>query len=322
MSKFKLSLLGVVSLAILMVIFEMFLRGFYSIFINYDLEMWRYARLLKRPVNDLRSHIHKPSQMAKLMGVQVKTNSLGMRDDEFDSKNSLATLLIGDSFTLGWGVPHEDTFAFRLKTKLPELCNDSTHSVLNAGIGNYNSVQQREAYIRQWAKLNPKNLLLFWFINDADPIQRSHESWFFKHSWLGAFLIQRANQISSFVRTDRRYDHKYRSHYFGPSGEEMRQALSDLAALAKSNQSRLTVIMIPELHKLDPYPFSDIHEHLTHFLRSQGVYVIDTTSALKSLRPRDLWVSDDDPHPNGLTHGLIAETIFEEIKKGAWNPCR
>lgn len=67
--------------------------------------------------------------------VEVATNSLGMRDDEPAAKAGPRLLLLGDSFTMGYGVERGRLFADLLE-------KDLAIDVVNAGTGGYEIVQQ------------------------------------------------------------------------------------------------------------------------------------------------------------------------------------
>src|SRR5262245_4718610 len=86
---------------------------------QFDLEMWKYARDIKQVSPDpLIGHEHAPNRAARLMGVDFRTSSKGLRDREFSYERvpgKLRIVMIGDSLTVGWGVPFEDTFAKRLE---------------------------------------------------------------------------------------------------------------------------------------------------------------------------------------------------------------
>ena len=80
---------------------------------DYTLEMWKYARDLKRVSDDpLIGHEHIPNKSAHLMGVNISINSNGLRDREISyQKDSDTTrvLMLGDSVTMGWGVEAQMT---------------------------------------------------------------------------------------------------------------------------------------------------------------------------------------------------------------------
>jgi len=111
---------------------------------DFAMEMWKYAVQLKQPVSnpDL-SFVHVPNSHAFLMGVDVNINSQGLRDYEYSLAKSPETyriMMLGDSTTLGWGVPLEATVPKLLERELNEgrAPGIDRFEVLNAGVGNYN----------------------------------------------------------------------------------------------------------------------------------------------------------------------------------------
>src|SRR5215468_1873325 len=68
---------------------------------QYDLEMWKYAREIKQVSADpLIGHEHAPNRQARLMGVDFRTNSQGLRDREFTYERppgKLRIVMLGDS---------------------------------------------------------------------------------------------------------------------------------------------------------------------------------------------------------------------------------
>src|SRR3954469_7158452 len=89
---------------------ELYARWLYSKpSLHFGLEMWKYAKTLKvRAENAEMAHRHRPNSEAFLMGVEVKINSLGLRNREISPKKPPGTyriVVLGDSTTLGWGAP-------------------------------------------------------------------------------------------------------------------------------------------------------------------------------------------------------------------------
>jgi hypothetical protein len=81
---------------------------------NYNIEMWRYAKLLKVQSADPElGHEHRPGTHAKLENVDIRINRLGMRgaDPDLTDTSKKRILILGSSNTLGWGVREEETMA-------------------------------------------------------------------------------------------------------------------------------------------------------------------------------------------------------------------
>ena len=84
--------------------------------------------------------------------VEIRTNSLGMRDDEPAEKKSPRVLLLGDSFAMGYGVERGQLFADLLE-------KDLAVDVVNAGTGGYEIIQQPRVLEALVPRLKPDAVL-------------------------------------------------------------------------------------------------------------------------------------------------------------------
>src|SRR4051812_25496322 len=136
-----------------------------------DVEMWRYARLVKsasaRPgvVEE-----HRPNASAWLMGARVRTDEHGFRLPDPATlarrrPGSRRAAAVGDSLTLGWGVPEGKTYADQLERLLAARCPRPA-AVWNAGIGNCNTSMELARYRLQVRPLHPQWVILGYFVND------------------------------------------------------------------------------------------------------------------------------------------------------------
>ena len=112
----KSFLIIIISLSIGILLCEIILRIKHNFLINYDIEMWRYAKELKQKVaNDKINHIHIPNKEAILQKVKIKINKYGQRDINFSKEDLLINdrrfLILGSSVAMGWGVENEKTFS-------------------------------------------------------------------------------------------------------------------------------------------------------------------------------------------------------------------
>src|SRR5262249_17933884 len=161
-----------VSLVIAAVGLELLTRLVADDGMQFDLEMWKYARDVKQvAVDPLIGHEHAPNRQSHLMGVDFRTNSKGLRDREFSYERkpgNLRILMLGDSLTVGWGVPVEDTFSKRIERLYAAAGIDS--EVINTGVGNYNTVQEVQSFLAAGQNYRPDVVVLNFFVNDAEPV--------------------------------------------------------------------------------------------------------------------------------------------------------
>ena len=112
------------------------------------LEMWKYAKDVKiRHPNPEIGHRHRPDAHAFLMGVDVRTNSFGLRDPERALEkppNTTRIMVLGDSITFGWGCPQDATFCALLEKSLNDrpLTPGRKYEVINTGVGNSNTAME------------------------------------------------------------------------------------------------------------------------------------------------------------------------------------
>jgi len=176
---------------------ELALRVAFARTMDFPMEMWKYAAQLKQPVADRQlSFAHVPNRSAFLMGVQVSINSHGLRDREYSRSKPpdvYRIVMLGDSTTLGWGVALEQTVPKVLEAELNELHlpGYNRFEVLNAGVGNYNTVQEVTHYLTYERDFHPDLVILQYFINDAEPVPKERQPFLLGRSYLLAYAISR-----------------------------------------------------------------------------------------------------------------------------------
>ena len=195
---FKGFLSGGFALLLTLLFLEFIVRVLVWYYPYYDVEMWRYGTLLKEQVQEPEmSHRHIPNQSEHLYGVDISINSKGLRDREFNYSKKPGVhrvLFLGDSLTLGWGVAFDDLFTKRLESILSDLLGKPTE-VINTGVGNYNTEQEWAYYRTEGRKYNADEVMLLYFINDAEPTPLYSEATLKENSMLVVFLWSRIKKI-------------------------------------------------------------------------------------------------------------------------------
>ena len=290
---------------------------------DFSMEMWKYAVQLKRPVpNPQLSFAHIPNGHAFLMGVDVKINSQGLRDYEYPLAKAPGTyriMLLGDSTTFGWGLRLEDTAAKVLERQLNEAgaAPGRKFEVINAGVGNYDTVQEVTYYETRGRAFHPDLVILVYFINDPEPVPTEKKGFLIDRSYLIAFATNRFDGILR--RTGRRPTWKqyYASLYNDdqPGFQACKAALHSLASATRSDGAELLVALLPELHEINEnYPFAAEHEKIKDVLAGDEVPVLDLLDGLRGHGPEStLWVTPQDDHPSAKASKLIAAQLRDWI---------
>lgn len=311
-STFFSAVIFVVSITLGLLVVEGILRLQNSSMQNYNIEMWRYARELKRPsaVPEL-GHEHLKNQAAILQSVEIRLNDWGLRGGPVPPlpPGGRRILVLGGSITLGWGVPEGETMTARLEQMFK--AKGENVEVLNAGVGNYNALRYTEHFFRDLEGLQPTDIVVHFFLRDAEQLDPGGGNLLLRHSQLAVTVWAAIQNLTAPHGENVLIDH-YKSVYAEaqPGYAAMKQELAKLGAYAREHGIRIYLAMIPDVHNLKDYPFQAIHEQMRRVAEELGYRYVDLLPGFGSLDPADIWAMPGDPHPNALGHRIMAEQLF------------
>ncbi len=299
---------------------EICARVYLQYHLVYDVEMSRYTMVLKLDSPDRHiGHVQKPNAQAKLMGVRIRTNSDGFRGPDHPIARSTKKRLIflGDSLTLGWGVEEQDTFTDILESKLNTI---APAEIINTGAVNYNVEQETYLFLEKGLKYRPDKVVLFYFIRDAQPTPHRSRYWFLGYSELITLYWSRVHMLMVNMDSARQGYNPYYSSLYKQGQPGLVITLKAFLLLRDTCRKHgivLQVVLLPELHQLINYPFAQEHHMIMDFLKTNGIDALDLAPYFSNYQtPMDLWVAYDDAHPNKKANKLLAEYVFDFIKKG------
>lgn len=321
----------VVLLVLGLIALELFARWSYGRpSMHFGVEMWKYAKLLKiKAENAEMSHRHRPGASAFLMGAEMKINSLGLRDREDITKEkppgTYRIVVLGDSTTVGWGVPFEKLYPKLLEKSLnanPPSPNWKRYEVINTGIGNYNTAQEVASFKERWLALNPDLVLMAWYINDAEPTPRPSNNWLAYNSYGYVWLTANLDAVFRNVGAGKGYKQYYSDLYRPdqPGWIQSQASFKELAGLCRARHIPLHLALIPELHTLSgDYEFKNVHDLLRGVGKENNVSVLDLIDAFPAEGdPKRFWVSPEDAHPDGQANELMAAKIEATLRAEQW----
>jgi lysophospholipase L1-like esterase len=287
---------------------------------NFDLEMWKYAKDLKRPseVTEV-GHEHIPNTSGFYMGVPVEINSTGQRDHEYallEPPGTLRILMLGDSLTFGWGVRIEETPAKRIESILNASVTKGRFEVINMGVGNYNTAMEVAHFLSKATAWRPDIVVLNYFINDAESTPKRKTNPLTEYSYAAVMFAGALDNVSRmyFGKADWK---EYYSDLYEPDAagwSAAQTAIKKLADYCRNSGIALMIVNYPELHELDPYPFSSITKAIRNVAQANGAPFLDLLPSLRGQDPKALWVSPGDAHPNGAADARIADAILAALK--------
>lgn len=309
------------ALALTFIAVEALVRVAFTDGSNFDIEMWRYARELKR-VSAVPGvgHEHVPGGSGTFMGVAVSINRQGLRGRDLATPKPPGTvriLMLGDSVTFGWGAAEEDTTSAALEKLLNAGGGEIAYEVVNAGVGNTNTAMQ-VAYLNHGGlQLQPDVVILNYFINDAEPTPTRKSSWLMENSYAAVFLAGRLDIVMR--RFLGREDWKaYYGRLYDEQADGWRTAKASIEALARTCRERgiaLLVAHYPELHQLRPYPFSPQTELVRAAVAGASVPFVDLLASVENEDPVRLWVTSTDAHPNSRAAEKFAALLAERLRE-------
>ena len=281
---------------------------------NYDIEMWKYSRTLKRVSSNPRlGHEHVPNKSARLQNVDIRINSLGMRGDEPKAADTKIVFL-GSSITFGWGVAEAKIYPEILEARLKT--DGKSVEIYNAGIGNYNSAREIELFFSKLEQIKPNIIILNSFIRDAEVIPSPKRNWLLENSQLAVTIWSRLEQLKRKFGVEKSFQQHYKDIYADDYAGwiEMQKAFERLSTYAQANKVRVIVTMIPDIHNLKNYPFIFIHEKTARIAQANGFEFIDFFDSFKDISDQSsLWAMPGDPHPNETGHRLMVNQLYNYL---------
>ncbi len=263
--------------------------------------------------------------------VEFRYNTLGFRDVEWgDARPGVRRVIVlGDSFTEGWGVPEPDTYP-RVLERLLNAAEPGHWEVRNAG-SRGSDFPALDAAFERTLPFHPDLLIYGMVLNDVD---RSAEvdarqlymnDWILDQSHLSSSPVPHSrSRLLSLVedrvaawRIDRATSAWYRDLYGEPNRDGWRRTRQRMRAMdrrLRAQGGRLLVAAWPLLAGLDGrYPFQEEHDRVARFCAEAGIARHDLLPVLRARPNRDLVVHPADRHPSVVAHRLAAESLAPAV---------
>ncbi|MFH1319497.1 MAG: SGNH/GDSL hydrolase family protein [Bacteroidota bacterium] len=319
----KYLILLIINLFIIFLVIEIGLRIYSGFIMMYDIEMYKYAKKLKRKSNvPGLVHEHIPNSEAELMGVNFKINSLGFRDEELPAekgKNEYRIFVLGCSNTVGWGVPFDSVFTMLLENKLNSANQEKWFNVINAGIGNYNTTLETILFKERLPAVLPDKVILHYYINDVEIVTPKNTGFIVENSYLAAYLKNKS-KYDRFKDQYTTIGEYYKDQYQDTSRgwKEAQNAMLEINRLCGASNIELMVLLQPDLHDLSIDSEQEgCYKKVRQFLEEQNIEFLDLVVAYRDRfenNPKKLWINNDDAHPNCVGHRIIFEELYDHAR--------
>lgn len=254
-----------------------------------------------------------------------RTNAHGLRDRDRPQKasGSRRVLVMGDSYTFGYAVAEEEAYPQVAERLLQERGHPDIE-VVNAGVPDYNSRQERQLLERLLPIYEPDIVVLGYVMNDAEPSTAlptpPDETFRHTRSWFLAELAEILNRHVFKRRVlETRKDTVSTAYLDGfaersPKWRDSKQAIREMRDRCAAAGIPLVVLILPDFTQDfdDRYGFQKIHDAVASWGRELDVPVFDL---LKNFRGEDhqALLVPWDGHPNAEAHRRIAEFLADRI---------
>jgi len=258
-----------------------------------------------------------------------RTNAHGLRDRDRSSKASgtKRVLVVGDSYTWGYAVAEDEAFP-QVAERLFAERGRADIEVINGGMPDYNSRQERALLEKLVPIYQPDAVVLAYVVNDAEPttsmpmapeeLYRHSTSWFLTElaEQLNRRLLRRALLPSAKDNFSSTYLDGFEEH--SVKWRDSREAIGEMRDLAAAAGSSFTVLMMPDFTQPldDQYGLRRIHDAVARWGRELTIPVFDLLELFRGEDHSTLIVPWDG-HPNAEAHRRIAAFL---VDKGLEDP--
>jgi lysophospholipase L1-like esterase len=301
-------------------------------------------------------YVHVPNQQGWIDDGWVTINSLGLRGPEPavpKPKGVFRIMVLGDSYTVGWGVNDDETFCALLEGRLREANPGREFEVVNCGVAGYDTKHEERQLRRLAPVLRPDLILVAFHHNDLpygtmapDGVPDSSQStgqavspipgqvfrigaqptWWNRNMRQSRALYCIKDSLLRLKNTGGKMDLQAAWEMALLEGKQSpavadvwrREAelLQRLKSLAESLHCPIGIMPTPCREQVrQDYPNEQYQKKVQEVGERLGFFVVDPLPAFVERRDRagDLFISYDRYHASAAGHRLIAETLLDSL---------
>ena len=258
--------------------------------------------------------------------VESHFNSHGYRDGEFAPRRPgvRRVVVMGDSFTEGWGVKERDTYPRVLERAL-ERAEPGEWEVLNCGRAN-SDFPRLLFDLKRSLQWQPDIVVYGMVLNDPEMAPRIRNV----KPHVQTNLMRRSGPSSGPFRlvdlVQGRLQERetraatiswYRSLFTdeNPKWKDTKDQIRGMDRMVRERGGTFVVAVWPMLLGIEgDYPLAEAHRTIAQFCAKFGIRHADLLEALTGQRSADLWVHRLDMHPNERADRLVGEYLFRVVR--------
>ena len=267
-----------------------------------------------------------PGNVDQTRTFPYRTNAHGLRDHDRAAKapDTKRVLVVGDSYTWGYAVAEDEAYPQVAERLLAER-GRADIEVLNGGVPDYNSRQERVLLERLMPIYQPDAVFLAYVVNDAEPSTAMptppEEVYRHSHSWFLTEVAERLNRKVFRHRLLPSAKDNVGSSYLDGFEEgsvkwkDSREAIREMRDLCAAAGTPFAILMMPDFTQPldDHYGLVKIHNAVASWGRELGIPVFDVLTLLFRGEDHAKWMVPWDGHPNAAAHHRIAAFLVDKI---------
>ena len=256
---------------------------------------------------------------------QYRTNAQGLRDRDRSAKQpgTKRVLVIGDSYTWGYAVAEEEAYP-QVAERLLRERGRADIEVINGGVPDYNSRQERQLLAQLLPIYQPDAVFLAYVMNDAEPptavpvppdqVFRHANSWVLaeaadllnRHTFKRRALSSaKDNHVGNYLEGFEAGSVKWR---------ESREAIRQMRDLSAAVGASFSMLILPDVTQEldDRYGWRTIHSAVSRWGRELDIPTYDLLDLVRGRDHQTLLVPWDG-HPNAQAHAEFANFLVTKI---------
>ena len=254
-------------------------------------------------------------------GARVVTNSLGLRDfrPPHKSADKQQILVLGDSFTFGYGLPLEKSYPYLLEQYLNQQQNGIQYEVMNAGVPGYDTVDELGLlklilphYSPKWiiVGLHPGDFMSREQLSNK-PLIRIREALRHKSAFFAWFYRLYKTRLIKYVPPPKSLLSVDPDNYIDtPEAARTKDAFKQIHDIGMSNGTELAVFMIVPLVQWERYPYRNLHAGVSKFCEENSIHFVDPLNDFSGHESSSLWLARNDSHYNADANAIAARALL------------
>lgn len=235
----------------------------------------------------------------------VKINSAGFRDYEYNVEkpnNTFRIVVLGDSFTFGWGVKMEESYPKVLERMLNGTNSSLKYEVLNFGMSTLNTQEEVDLFYNQGMKYNPDMIVIGYlsyndYFNDTR-ISEMEANFSYENNRLNRTMLAQAAFIEECNKKP-----------FEFCWKNVEMPLSALYNITR--QKNITVLVYSIAFENDPRQTTALQSIASAY----GWYFLNAEPSFKGYDINELRLSNATFHPSALAHQILAKSLYDFLTK-------